>query len=537
MTPKERPFSEMLLAIALMAFVVSACGSTTTGSGRSLHDPVEEVGPSPTYDHLRQLHVDVRHPDASDSNDGDADSPLRTLAEGLQRAQDNRRRQNEGTRVVLHAGTYRESIDRHFPNEGTAPIVIEAAAPGHVILSGADRWHDWTCNGDTCQHHWPYDWGTAENPWSYAIDIGELARRRELVIVDGTNLDQHLHQNDLTPGSFAIDETNDRIHLRLPTGTHPDQATIEVATRGQLLRSQSLHNLTIKGLTFQHAATPFGRAAVDIVDQHDILLEDCLIHQNGQGGLAIKGDRITIRRCTSTHNGSSGITAQQSQDLTLTDTESSHNNWRGKRGDYSSWAVGEKILHTHNLTIQRHTSTHNWSTGLWLDSDVTHATLEDLTICHNHRNGLYLEALQGPIDLRDSTLCENGQSGLMAATVENLTLHNVHLTHNQGEQIRITGDTTRTFTDKSTGTKTTVQNQNWTIRQTTLTGTQDSLLYENTLPTTPWNHLMATSHIDHNTYQHPDRPKPFQTTNGTTTDLTGWQHTTGHDPHSTFEDR
>src|SRR5690606_7250001 len=97
-----------------------------------------------------------------------------------------------GTRVVLLPGTYRSILMPEWTDPGAAPIVIEAAQPGTAVISGADVWDDWSCSGSTCTHSWQYDWGTAANPWAGDVDIGPLARRRELVIVNGKNLEQVL---------------------------------------------------------------------------------------------------------------------------------------------------------------------------------------------------------------------------------------------------------------------------------------------------------------------------------------------------------
>lgn len=50
-------------------------------------------------------------------------------------------------------------------------------------------------------------WGPAPNQWPDDVAIGALALRRELVVVDGAILEQHLDPADLTPGSLAVADT------------------------------------------------------------------------------------------------------------------------------------------------------------------------------------------------------------------------------------------------------------------------------------------------------------------------------------------
>ena len=51
----------------------------------------------------REIHVNNNHPDASDDNDGTIDRPLKTINAAAQMAE-------PGTRVLIHRGTYRETV-------------------------------------------------------------------------------------------------------------------------------------------------------------------------------------------------------------------------------------------------------------------------------------------------------------------------------------------------------------------------------------------------------------------------------------------
>ena len=81
-----------------------------------------DAGPAPS----RVLHVS---PQGDDAADGSAQRPLRTIAEGLRRAQ-------AGEEVRVHAGTYAELVS--FPRSGLPgqPIVLAAAPSEVVVLDG-----------------------------------------------------------------------------------------------------------------------------------------------------------------------------------------------------------------------------------------------------------------------------------------------------------------------------------------------------------------------------------------------------------------
>ena len=83
----------------------------------------------PKYE--REIHVNNRHPDASDDNDGTIDRPLRTINAAAQIA-------TPGTRVLIHGGVYRETV--HPAMGGTGPdrmISYEAYQGEEVIIKAS----------------------------------------------------------------------------------------------------------------------------------------------------------------------------------------------------------------------------------------------------------------------------------------------------------------------------------------------------------------------------------------------------------------
>jgi hypothetical protein len=485
-------------------------------------------------DRVVHLHVDVGHPAADDANRGTLEAPLATLGEGLSRAFRNRRDEGLSSHVFLHPGTYREAIDTVYPDAGDARIVIESVVPRQAIVSGSDIWTDWSCGSGVCTHDWPFVWGTAPNPWPDAVTIGPLARRSELVLIDGAILDQHLTREEMTPGSFYVDEAAGKLHVRPPAGVHLHDATVEVGVRGQLFRAQGLHHLEVRGVVFQHSASRFGAAAVDIVDQRDVILEDCEIRWNGQGVLSILGEDVVVRGCAIFENGGGGFTLLRSKNLLMEDVESSGNNWRGFRGDYTTWGVGHKISTTRGLRIRRLVSRDNLTRGLWLDTDVTDAVLEDLTIEGNLRDGIFIEAIQGPITIRDAVIRENGDAGVLIGTAASVTLHGNLIALNGGEQVRMSGNPERTFTSYFEGEPVSVRNEGWLVASNKIVAVDGSLLYGTTLPRDDWEVLMASSVFASNTYWHRDLVRPFRVGGGALVDIEDWRLVTRHDEDSTF---
>ena len=134
----------MKIQVAMMAFVVSAgCGL--------LH---EDAG-------AKELHVSTA---GSDSNDGSASRPLKTIAKAAEKAQ-------PGDTVTVHAGVYRERINP--PRGGTADncrIIYQAAAGEKVTITGSDPARGWEKIGsDTWKLTLPNSYFGKFNPYAERV--------------------------------------------------------------------------------------------------------------------------------------------------------------------------------------------------------------------------------------------------------------------------------------------------------------------------------------------------------------------------------
>jgi len=487
------------------------------------------TGPSPDYDHLDQLYVAVG---GSDSAPGTIDRPLRTIAEGMRRAVANRK-DGRGTRVLLMPGVYRESLVGAYDSSPGPLIVLEAYERHQAVITGAERFTDWSCSGGVCTHPWTYDWGPSPNPWPGSIDIGELALRREMVIVNGENLRQVASSGALTSGSFYVDEGANLLRVAPPSGVDLRTVEVEVAIRPVLLRTQGLSDFVVDGLVFRHAASAFRQAAVDIVDQRDVLLRNARIEWNGQNGLSLKGHRFTVEDVVSSHNGSSGLVGYRVTDTSVTRAEVSFNNWRGARGDYTSWEVGNKFVQAHRLTLTSVRASSNLSRGLWLDSDNADVVLEDVRSCGNLRDGLFVEANQGPITIRNATFCQNEASGLLTSATMRLEITGSTFAGNGHSQVNLSGSFGHSITDWETGEHIDLANRDWSWEDNTFRSAGGGPLIATTYPSSGWATLMSTSTFDYNDYAS-GTTKTFQVSGGSFQDFAGWKSNTGQDAHSTF---
>ena len=484
--------------------------------------------PSPEYGNLEQVHVDVTR--GSDRNPGTAEEPLKTLNAGFERALGNRRK-NLGTRVLLYPGTYREGVDHYHDSSGPL-IVIESVKPGEAVISGSEVWTDWNCSAGVCSHRWPYNWGLEETSDS---NKSTLSRRREMVVVNGTNLDQTLSKSELTAGSFYVDEGADQIFVKPPSGVDLSSATVEVATRKKLFEATKLDNLVLKGLVFQHAVS----IAIQIQNQQDVLLEGVKMQWNGHRSFHLSlAEDITFRDTTWTNNGGD-MGAWKTRNLRWERTEDSYNNWREKRGRKGEYGGDDnKFFLAHKVTILNHKAVGNYSHGLWLDTDMEDVLIDGLHACDNSASGFKLEASVGPIKVVNSTMCNNGRGGIIVNGTHNLIFERNTVENNEDTQLYLWNGP-RDFVNFETGIKYVLELENWTVKNNTIRGKGDQLMWKIAAHVEPSQRFFGTSDIDHNRYAQPDKADVFKNygLKGLNMTFDEWRSMTSGDAGSSFGPR
>src|SRR5437868_1596040 len=169
----------------------------------------------------------------SDNNPGTKQLPFKTIAFAVGAAVSSNQ-SSLGTKVIVNPGTYREALTMDYSYKDTMlPITIQAATTGQAIISGADvstGWNVYSGRSGVYTNSWPNQWGLC------ALDSGsgtpppeeDIVRRREMVIVNGTNMSQVMALGAMRIGTFYVDETKGTIYLWPPTGTNMSTATVEV---------------------------------------------------------------------------------------------------------------------------------------------------------------------------------------------------------------------------------------------------------------------------------------------------------------------
>lgn len=414
------------------------------------------------------LLVDPSNPAASDTGQGSATQPYRTISAAVSRAVRNNT-SNIGTKISIAAGIYREQISI-AQNSTSAPLVLEAVETGKAIITGADVFHDWlpATTPNTYTTVWPNKWGLAAYPpgWAGNVVLQPIVRRREMVFVNDVPYQQVLSKAELTAGTFYVAEDEALLYIRTPAGFDLKPATVEISTRPILLHAQGRTNLVVRGLTFIRGNRPEPDSSAEILDSHTVLVEDCQFLWNNWDGFQVSTSTdVMVRRSTGDHNGASGFGAYQLKNAVYSDNETSFNNWRGAQGGFYGWAVaGSKFGNLHGAVVRNHRSDHNQTRGFWFDYDDSNVLIDNVRWSNNYGDGVFIEANEGPILIRNSTFSQNANgAGISGASSSDVTLAQNIISGNEQAQIQITGDFDRQVTNWETNVTYTLRAERWTL--------------------------------------------------------------------------
>ena len=482
------------------------------------------------------LHVANRQTGASDTNPGTERLPLRTVGRAAALAAAYNAN-GVATTVVIHPGIYREAVA--FRAETAAPVTFQAAENGTVILSGSDVWTGWQpWRGGVYRHAWPYRWGVVAVPANWPA-IAEIARRREMIFVNGRLLTQVLSPGAVTEATFYVDERAGWVYIWPAAGTDMAKSMVEVAIRPNIFKA-SHTNITIRGLTFQHAATFLDDNAVDVSGGGSALIEDTQYLWNNWGGLDIQDStNAVVRRGVANYNGGRGMSDWENKNILFEDNETSFNNWRGAWGGFVDWAMGGiKNMRVHGGIWRRHKSFANRSYGLWFDWDNRDVVVEDSVLCDNELSGLFLEASEGPIAVVRSTFCNNAHAGVSGNGTERVTLQDNVFYHNGVSQIELGGSQVRRGVDDwETKQARDLRDQHWALCGNVVVGrTADAQEpgWALTVPDWPW--FLSTLKSSGNTWWNAKRSAIFRFAGWRELDLTAWQRLTRQDADSILAD-
>jgi hypothetical protein len=315
-----------------------------------------------------------------------------------------------GDTVIIHGGTYRETVVVDASGTPENPIVIEAAPAEQVVVTGADLLTDWQREDEkqrVFSTAWPHrfvGWNpsNAHPPDDYHLLIG----RCEQVFAEHYPLRQVLGRDKLSRGTFFADLDAKRLYVW--TANNADlakrQTRVEASVRDTIWRNKGA-NIHLRGIRFRYAANMAQRGAVIIAGQNNTV-SDCVVEYTNSVGLAVdKAANASIRRCTIQYNGQLGFAAGAAHNLLISQCTIRGNSTKG--WDRGWEAGGDKICLSRGVIIEHSRFIENRGNGIWFDIGNENATVRNCLIADNEEAGIFYEISFG-LHAHDNVIIGNG---------------------------------------------------------------------------------------------------------------------------------
>lgn len=409
-----------------------------------------------------EIHVNASHPQASDENNGEAQYPLLTINAAAARAK-------PGTRVMIHAGVYRECV--HPARGGNGPdemISYECAEGDSVTIKASEVAEDferstgWRLTASPFEEA-PEDviiWQTKLNPEQFRgynpfcavnmlhdrlfieydkTDMTTYLNRRGMVFCDGRPLIQVSLYNQMAelPGSYWVEANGQTVHFRLANDDDPANHLMELTCREQCFAPEVpfLSYIRLKGLTCAHAATGAPvpqRGAISAFRGHHWIIEDCTVDWANGVGIDIGNEcwhhtydenRLLgcdiIRRCSLYDVGVCAIAAMFVEEILIEDNLIQGTGWQ--KMELSWEAGGLKAHNCKNSLFRRNIFTKTIRADhLWLDvANENNRIVSNLFLDGiEQREAIFIECSRDSENLIDHNVFWNIEGRFDAAQVK-----------------------------------------------------------------------------------------------------------------------
>ena len=404
-----------------------------------------------TYE--RELHVACENPAASDENDGSPERPFKTINAAAQVA-------TPGTRVLIHGGTYRETVSPAKSGEGPEKMIAyeafgdgEAIIKASVVAKNFKRSTDWNLFRGVRPAPGvnPVVWETKLDPNDFMgynpfcainlihdrlfiefdkTDMTTYLNRRGMVFVDGKPLQQVPLYNHMamTPGSYWVEANGQKVHFRLPDDGDPADHLIELTSREQCFAPEEsfISYIKVKGLTFAHAATGAPvpqRGAISAHRGHHWIIEDCTIDWSNCVGIDIGSEcwhhnfepdhpngHSIIRRCKIFDVGVCAIAGLGAVQMLVEDNLIQGTGWQ--KMELSWEAGGLKFHNTRNSLSRRNIVAKTFRADhIWLDvGNMNNRITQNLFLDGiEQREAIFIECSRDDVNLLDNNIFWNVQ--------------------------------------------------------------------------------------------------------------------------------
>ncbi len=379
----------------------------------------------------RERFVRQADPNASDTADGSADHPLRTINAAAQLAQ-------PGDIVSVGAGIYHEWVSPARGGNANAPILYRSVPEHAAVVRGTDvldaKWQPVTGAPGVFTAPLPQKAFVFGNPFvrppTPAKNKPEWVSKCDaLVFFKNRPLNQATTREQLirTPGSWFSSNDGQQLLVHLKNNTVPAKATIEVTTRDRIFapHRRGLGYIRVEGFVFERCATrpdwPQLGALSTRTGNHWTIRNNIVRDTTGKGidcGIEtwnpesliatepedrriLIGGHHLVEGNLVTHNAQCGIAAWNTESVRIIGNIVRDNAARGGEKPLSfladAEAAGIKVHAFRHGVIEGNLVENNSSFGIWLDNGWENARVTRNVCVGNRGAGIFVELGFGPI--------------------------------------------------------------------------------------------------------------------------------------------
>jgi hypothetical protein len=306
---------------------------------------------------------------------GTSSAPWRTLSYAIANTA------NGGT-IVLRAGTYREG---NLEGPSGKRLTIQSAPGEAVWAAGSDVMTGWTSSeGDWFHNGFTPSFSAGDLNPTLVNSTHPLAGDPDMAFIDGRQLTQVGSRAAVVPGTFFVDDPNNRLWI----GDNPAGRVVEAATRDEALTIKGAGTV-VRGIGFHHYATHISRLGAVKARANSVRFENVVVADNAAAGLSVMAADAVIRSSSATGNGQLGIHGEGANRLLVEGTLLRGNN----RERFSAIASsgGLKATNSDNVVLRRNLADGNFAHGLWLDLSSDSGTIVRNVARNNTAAGIIIE--------------------------------------------------------------------------------------------------------------------------------------------------
>lgn len=349
-------------------------------------------------------------PGGSDSNDGSASRPFRTVSAAMNATP-------TGGTIVLREGTYNQRFTI------TKRLTIQNYPGEAVWFDGSSAVFDFAADGST----WRRDNWTTSFDSSTSFTFGDrsggfvngnypMAAHPDQVWIDGVAQRQVGTRSQVMPGTFFVDYGSDQLFL----GSNPGGKAVQASTLGRAIEIRA-DGAVLRGVGIRRYAPSIPDLGTVTVERPGVRVDNLVITDNSTIGISFLARDISAHRLTVLRNGLLGVHGNQTDNLDLSHILASGNN--AEHFNKAPVSGGIKVTRTRGVSLTNGSMEDNDGPGFWLDESVYNGKLVNSVMRDNAGHGVSLE-ISALMIVANNLVKDNGGFGFKVNDTSEVSIWN-----------------------------------------------------------------------------------------------------------------